>query len=84
MKYNGKPIDLTPDQEELATMYAVMLNAHWVKKDVFNRNFFDEFKQILNDKKNQERVFPEIIDLNLCDFSDIYKWYSNKKHSKGN
>ena len=37
--YDGKPVELTTDQEEVATMYAAMLTTDYVKKEAFQRNF---------------------------------------------
>jgi len=32
MKYENRDVELTPDQEEIATMYAMMIETDWVKK----------------------------------------------------
>ena len=31
VKYDGVPVDLTPEQEEVATMYASMLQTHYIQ-----------------------------------------------------
>ena len=78
MLYEGEEVALTPDQEEIATMYAMIIGTHYEEKDVFKRNFFRDFRKLLCDK-NQERTFPHIKDLTKCDFSKIVTWYTNKK-----
>lgn len=35
MLYDGKPVDLTPEQEEVATMFAVMKETDYMNKPVF-------------------------------------------------
>ncbi len=35
MLYDGKPVDLTPDQEEVATMFAVMKETDYMNKPIF-------------------------------------------------
>ena len=67
MLYEGKPVDLTPEQEEVATMFAVMKETDYMKKEQFLRNFWDAFKPILG----KGHV---IKDLKKCDFSPIYEW----------
>ena len=81
MKYNGKAVDLTPKQEEIATMYAVMLETDWITKPAFQKNFMCEFRKILNDGQEKRR-FPFISDLSKCDFRDIYDWYQKKKEAE--
>ena len=82
MKYNGKPISLTSDQEEMATMYANLIGTPWVKKSLFKKNFFNDFQKILCDKK-QRKKHPYIKELKKCDFKAIAKWCKkNKEHMK--
>nr|CAD2199086.1 unnamed protein product [Meloidogyne enterolobii] len=38
-KYNGKPMDLSPSAEEVATFYAKMLDHDYTSKPIFNQNF---------------------------------------------
>ncbi|XP_021849643.1 DNA topoisomerase 1 alpha isoform X1 [Spinacia oleracea] len=75
MLYNGKPVNLTPEQEEVATMYAVMLETDYIKKEKFNENFFSDWKKILG--KNHV-----IQDLSKCDFRPIHEWHLSEKEKK--
>ncbi|XP_021764527.1 DNA topoisomerase 1 beta-like [Chenopodium quinoa] len=75
MLYNGKPVDLTPEQEEVATMYAVMLETDYVQKEKFNENFFTDWKKLLG--KNHV-----IQDLSKCDFRPIHEWHLSEKEKK--
>lgn len=66
MRYAGAPVDLTPEQEELATMYAAMppdgpqLGTPETAK-VFNDNFFRDFREVLGKDHTIQR-------LKDCDF----------------
>jgi DNA topoisomerase I len=79
LKYDGVPVDLTPEQEEIATMYASMLETDYVtqKKKTFIDNFWAEFKAILG--KNHV-----IKDLNKCDFRDMYNHLMAEREAKKN
>lgn len=46
--YDGTPVKMTPEQEELASFYAAKLETPYVENDVFNRNFFDAFKSAMH------------------------------------
>lgn len=46
----GKPVDLPPAAEEVAGFYAALLETDHAKDAVFNKNFFEDFLQVL--KKN--------------------------------
>ncbi|KAK9933614.1 hypothetical protein M0R45_020802 [Rubus argutus] len=45
MLYNGKPVNLTPEQEEVATMYAVMIDTDYVQKETFRDNFWNDWQR---------------------------------------
>ncbi|KAM3395321.1 DNA topoisomerase 1 alpha [Capsicum galapagoense] len=75
MLYKGKPVDLTPEQEEVATMYAVMLDTDYVSKQQFKENFMNDWRKILG--KNHV-----IQNLEGCDFTPIYEWHQREKEKK--
>ncbi|KAK9844953.1 hypothetical protein WJX74_009017 [Apatococcus lobatus] len=75
MLYEGKPVDLTPEQEEVATMFAVMKETDYMKHERFLRNFWDAFKPILG----KGHV---IRDLKKCDFSPIYEHHMAEREKK--
>ena len=75
MLYEGKPVDLTPEQEEVATMFAVMKETDYAKKDQFLGNFWDAFKPILG----KGHI---IKDLKKCDFSPIYEWHMAERDKR--
>ncbi|WZZ21220.1 hypothetical protein YC2023_122607 [Brassica napus] len=73
--YLGKPVDLTPEQEEVATMFAVMRETEYYNKKMFRDNFWNDWRKILG--KNHV-----IKNLDDCDFSPIYEWYMQEKEIK--
>lgn len=75
MLYKGKPVDLTPEQEEVATMYAVMLDTEYLSKQQFKENFMNDWRKILG--KNHV-----IQKLEECDFTPIYEWHQGEKEKK--
>jgi DNA topoisomerase I len=77
MLYNGKPVDLTPLEEEAATFFAAMdpdgmhLGNPKTAK-IFIKNFFADFKEVLG--KNHV-----IKDFDKCDFEPIRQHLNEKK-----
>lgn len=77
MLYDGKPVDLTPAQEEIATMFAVMKDSDYATKDRFVKNFWEDWKGYLG-KNHVIKKFE------LCDFTPIYEWHAAEKERKKN
>lgn len=75
MLYKGKPVDLTPAQEEVATMFAVMKDTDYMQKDKFKENFWSDWKKILGSNHVIQK-------LEHCDFTPIYDWYQQEKEKK--
>ena len=74
--YEGKRIKLTPEQEEVATMYASMLESDYVSKKTFRKNFWEGWKALLGKKH-------EIKSLEKCNFSLIAEHlHQIKEHKK--
>ncbi|KAM7460866.1 hypothetical protein LguiA_028987 [Lonicera macranthoides] len=75
MLYKGKPVDLTPEQEEVATMYAVMLETDYMNKPQFKENFMSDWRKILG----KNHVIQNLED---CNFTPIYEWHQREKEKK--
>lgn len=75
MLYKGKPVDLTPEQEEVATMFAVMLDTEYMTKPKFKENFMSDWKKILGKK----HIIQNLED---CNFTPIYDWHQREKEKK--
>jgi len=68
MLYNGQPVTLSPEAEEVATMFAKQVGGPHYEKPVFRRNFFGDFKDVLDRTMGKKHG---ITDFKLCDFSKI-------------
>lgn len=68
--YDGKPLELSEETEEAATFYAKMLNHDYCTKDVFNNNFFKDFRKSMTPKEK------EIIkDFRKCNFQEMHQFF---------
>ncbi|KAF7628202.1 topoisomerase I [Aspergillus flavus] len=88
MKYDGVPVNLHPDAEEVAGFFGSMLNAtQHVENPTFQKNFFMDFKDILKktggatDSKGNK---VDIKDFSKCDFQPIFAYYDMKRLEKKN
>jgi len=81
--YEGEPLDLSPEQEELATLYAAMPDdgpqlGDPATRPIFQKNFWSDFKQVLDPKgpwkgKNFDVAFKKF------DFSLIKEYLNQQK-----
>ena len=74
--YDGQPVALSAEQEEIATMYAVMLETDWVHKERFRKNFMRDFMKILRPQH------AHVTELAKCDFTRIHKWAQEKREAE--
>ncbi|KAF8113936.1 hypothetical protein N665_0043s0012 [Sinapis alba] len=70
--YKGKPVNLSPEQEEVATMFALMRERDYYSKPLFRKNFWNDWSKLLGKK----HVIQKLDD---CDFTPIYEWHLEKK-----
>ncbi|KAL1362463.1 hypothetical protein HN51_010717 [Arachis hypogaea] len=75
MRYKDQDVDLTPEQEEVATMYAVMLDTDYMLKEKFKENFWTDWRKLLG----KNHVIQNLKD---CDFRPIYNWFQSEKEKK--
>ena len=86
MKYDGTPVSLQPDAEEVASFFGGMLNStHNVENPTFQKNFFNDFKDIL--KKTGGATGPDgskvaIKEFSKCDFKPIFEYYDAQREAK--
>ncbi|XP_017050824.1 DNA topoisomerase 1 isoform X2 [Drosophila ficusphila] len=75
--YDGKPLELSEETEEAATFYAKMLNHDYCTKDVFNNNFFKDFRKSMTSKEK------EIIkDFNKCNFQEMFNFFQAESEKR--
>ncbi|KIV99521.1 hypothetical protein, variant 2 [Verruconis gallopava] len=84
--YDGKPLTLHPDAEEVATFYGSMLNSTVnISNPTFNKNFFSDFKEILDKTghgKDKDGVQVKIKEFEKCDFTKIFEWFEAERERK--
>lgn len=78
MKYDGKPMDLTPEQEECATWFATILESDHAQNPTFCKNFFKDWCALLR-HPNAEIKHPEIVEFEKCNFRPIFEWTQKRK-----
>ncbi|XP_067640590.1 DNA topoisomerase 1 isoform X2 [Eurosta solidaginis] len=77
--YDGKPLDLSEETEEAATFYAKMLNHDYCTKNVFNDNFFKDFRKTMISKER------EIIkDFKKCNFEEMFQYFTAESEKRKN
>lgn len=88
MKYDGVPVNLEPEAEEVAGFFGSMLNStHNVENPTFQKNFFEDFRAILKKTggaKNQKGEKVDIKQFDKCDFKPIFEYYETKRIEKKN
>lgn len=79
MKYNGEPVDLPAEAEEIATYFSRYLTTPHVQKPQFCANFFKDFLKVLNKKSKAK---SKIEKYELCDFTPIAAHLEAEKAKK--
>ncbi|CAG8092937.1 unnamed protein product [Penicillium olsonii] len=88
LKYDGVPVSLQPEAEEVASFFGTMLNsAHNVENPVFQKNFFGDFKDIIKKTggaKDSKGNKIDIKEFAKCDFQAIFDFYEGQRAEKRN
>lgn len=86
MFYDGKPVSMAPDAEEVATFFGSMLNsAHNVENPTFQKNFFTDFQEILDKTggaKDRDGNKIKVNDFTKCDFKPIFEYFDAQRAEK--
>ncbi|XP_077074719.1 DNA topoisomerase I, mitochondrial isoform X3 [Siphateles boraxobius] len=77
--YDGQLLKLSPATEEIATFYAKMLDHEYTSKEMFQNNFFTDWREEMT---NEERKL--IKTLSKCDFSHMHKYFVEKSEERKN
>lgn len=78
--YDGKPVTLPPEAEEVAGFFGALLESEHAKNPVFQKNFFSDFLKVLADHNGCPDA--DITSFDKCDFSKIYQYYDKKREEK--
>merc|ERR1719373_893957 len=77
--YDGKTLRLTEETEECATFYGRMLDHDYTTKEVFNKNFFKDWRKAMTEKEKET-----IRELSKCDFSEINEHFKKVSEERKN
>ena len=84
--YDGNPVRMAPEAEEIAGFFGAMLNStHNVENPTFQKNFFDDFTKMLKetggatDRKGNK---VNIKEFSRCDFKPIFNYYDGQRTEK--
>ncbi|CDW53919.1 DNA topoisomerase 1 [Trichuris trichiura] len=78
--YDGlsrKPMKLALDTEEVASFYAKMLDHEYTTKEVFNKNFFHDWRKVMTPDEREK-----ITDLTKCNFREMCDYYLKKSEER--
>jgi len=76
IKYKGKKIKLTPEQEEMVVAFVKKFDTDYMKDEVFVNNFLSDLRIALN--------IEEEVKLEDFDFSSVYEALQKEKELKKN
>lgn len=81
-EYDGQPMKLSQDAEEVAGFYARMLEHDYTSKDIFNNNFFKDWRKTMSSKEREK-----ITKLEKCNFRKMAAYFQtlserNKNRTK--
>lgn len=86
MLYNGTPVSMAAEAEEIAGFFGAMLNStHNVENPTFQKNFFEDFRAMLDKKggaKDRDGNKVKIQDFAKCDFKPIFEYYDAQRAQK--
>lgn len=84
--YNGTPVNLAPEAEEVAGFFGGMLNStHNVENPTFQKNFFEDFQDILKKTggaKDSKGNNVNIKEFAKCDFKPIFEYFDGQRTEK--
>lgn len=77
--YDGKEMRLSEEAEEVAGFYARMLDHDYTTKDIFNNNFFKDWRKVMT---SEERA--KISDLKKCNFKSMHAYFMDMAEKNRN
>ncbi|KAI0160329.1 eukaryotic DNA topoisomerase I [Xylariaceae sp. FL1272] len=84
--YDGAPVILPEEAEEVAGFFGAMLHStHNVENPVFQKNFFNDFKDVLKRSggaKDRQGNKVEIKEFSKMDFKPIFEYYHGKSEAR--
>lgn len=75
--YDGKHMELSEVTEEVAGFYGRMLDHDYTTKEVFNTNFFKDWKKVMTPE--EKAIITDLRKCNFNAFNDYYKMKSEER-----
>ncbi|XP_072458950.1 DNA topoisomerase I, mitochondrial isoform X3 [Notamacropus eugenii] len=75
--YDGKAMKLSLAAEEIATFYGKMLDHEYTTKEVFQNNFFSDWRKEMT--VEEKKIIKH---LDKCDFTEIHKYFFDKNEAR--
>lgn len=75
--YNGKHMKLSAEAEEVASFYARMLDHEYTSKDIFNENFFKDWRKTMTSSEREK-----ITNLSLCNFKEMHEYFKEQTEKR--
>jgi DNA topoisomerase-1 len=86
LRYDGVPVSLHVEAEEVAGFFGAMLNStHNVENPTFQKNFFGDFKEILDrtgGARDKDGNKVGIKEFSKLDFTQIFEYYQAKSEAR--
>lgn len=86
MLYDGKPVSMAPEAEEVAGFFGTMLNSTLnVENPTFQKNFFQDFQEMLEKTggaTDGHGAKITIKEFSKCDFKPIFNHYEGQRIEK--
>ncbi|KAI1713512.1 eukaryotic DNA topoisomerase i, catalytic core domain-containing protein [Ditylenchus destructor] len=75
--YDGKEMTLSEPAEEVASFYAKMLEHEYTSKQVFNHNFFKDWRKVMTPQEREK-----ITDLTKCNFKKMHAYFQEETEKR--
>lgn len=79
--YDGKPVEMPLEAEEVAGFYGAMLETDHAKNPVFQKNFFNDFLDVLKESGGCTNGVV-IKEFDKLDFSKMFHYYEQQREAK--
>ncbi|WVW86067.1 hypothetical protein I302_108106 [Kwoniella bestiolae CBS 10118] len=80
MKYDGVPLTLPSESEEVAGFFGAMIETDHAADAKFRENFFKDFQAMLDKYPPKENV--KVKSLDKCDFKPMFEHFEREKEKK--
>lgn len=77
--YDGKVMQLGRETEEVATFYAKMLDHEYTTREVFNQNFFKDWRKVMSKSEKET-----LADFKKCNFTEMAEYFKVKSEERKN